>query len=628
MKRAIVFSILSLFLPLFGSTNRTAAADSLAVRVDPRKVVGYFSPLVYGMDCESLLDQLSSQDADALLAELSAHGVRLIRIHVNSQQGADSDRAGISDLLKSARRYGLVALITFDESDERGAVASDIANALRELADQGLQTPWIQLPPQLSKEVIMAGHVSDMPGMGALTTAGCFLSLNALNGAHPVVDTDSGTSLGLDRLQTSSQMRFGIALNGPEDLTDALVGTVATLNHHRKEEGRLSPLGVFCPWEISANTGGQLDPGVVARVADFLISLPLKGVGYAAVIPPPMTEGWRTVAAAMQLLSDWGDISGLLIATSIAAPLKGCAAKSPGELALCLINGDIQDHTARVRWVLDPGMYAVESRAFVGTEGYPRSARHGVPLSVVPEQGAPEQDIVVPAGGFVVVRCRNEGYLAYRGFHPLFDLLQGEAAARVPSPKRSLLIQILSEARRSTEATMQTGSRKPTQCARSAHRALLRLAQAEAMLKNFALQGTISRADYSSSIGVLEEITRHLSAASSLVMGIRFETSCSSTAVEPGAPFGVDVKIANLGTTAVKNVRFFCETDENLAVCQPDRDIGFRYLRPGQSASTRVQCRTHRAGPTQISVSVNLGVTYHVFQSYASLLREVEVGLK
>lgn len=614
----------------------TEGPKPLRVQVDTGKTIGYINPLIYGVEAVTVPATPPPAEEDRWMSEIATHGARMMRLQVEAAD--ERNLSSLIGILKQARLNGLSTMLTFHDLDDVPATEAACQRTLLSLADEGMSVSRVELPKALSdsfvKRLSARETVKDVPEADrfldpwrALSDT-CFYLRTFLDPPWPLGD---GKSL-CDLLSSAPPLRFGLAVSGSSELTADLATTLTQANRALEAKYKAASIGLFCPVELKSLFSGPESRGgdrVATLLASVLMSLPAQGVTLAATrIEDPAS--WFPVHLAYQLLSGWGSVYGLQASVVAPAPLKAWAAKTPGRTSLCLINPEDTDLAVRVEWKLARGIYSVASRGLQPGRGYLSNTRMESPLFVIRNSTPRVTTTSVPARGMVVLRCESPGYLASQGLVRLLSLARDNALEGVPAQKRALIRNILADADLSA-LKIQNGfgedtTRNRAGFIRSAHRALLRVAQVEAMLKNYALRGQTAKYNYNSMVSLIDDVTERLSEASALLMQIKLRADSAAARVKPGDPFILTVEVTNSGDQVVRNLRFFREPSEDLTVLS-DSSALRQFLRPGQTCTVTYRCKVSPSTRFRISLPVGVGVTYYANQSYAWLRREVEVGM-
>ncbi|MBI3921228.1 MAG: hypothetical protein HY318_07415 [Armatimonadetes bacterium] len=614
----------------------TEGPKPLRVQVDPGETIGYISPLIYGVEAVTVPATPPPAEGDRWMSEIATHGARMMRLQV--EEADERNLSSLIGVLKQARLNGLSTMLTFHDLDDVPATEAAIQKTLSALADEGMSVSRVELPKSLSDSLVQRlsarETVKDVPEADrfldpwrALSDT-CFYLRTSLDPPWPLGDGESLCAL----FSSALPLRFGLAVSGSSELTADLAAMLQKASRDLKTTRKAASIGLFCPVELSAlfsSPESQGEDRVATLLASALMSLPAQGATLAATrVEDPAS--WFPVALAYQLLSGWGSVYGLQASVVAPAPLKAWAARTPGRTSLCLINPEDTDLVVRVEWKLTTGIYSVASRGLRPGRGYLSNTRLESPLLVTRNSPPRVTTTSVPARGMVVLRCESPGYLASQGLLRLLSLARDGSLEGVPAQKRALIRNILDDANRSA-MKIQNGfgentTRNRAGFIRSAHRALLRVAQVEAMLKNYALRGRSAKYNYNNMVSLIDDVTERLSEASALLMRIKLRADSAAARVKPGDPFILTVEVTNNGDQVVRNLRFFREPSEDLAVLS-DSSAMHRFLRPGQTRTVNFRCKVSPSTRFRISLPVGVGVTYYANQSYAWLRREVEVGI-
>jgi len=616
--------------------SSTAARGAWTVSMDSRAESRHFSPYLYGVDS-------TIEDASDILPALAHHGVRLVRFHARAVGRPEESTDDLRKAVRLSWLYGLQPMIAVDTTDTNVDSANAVSAVLSTMLASGEALPWIWLPlnsSQLSSLLTSreSGHPDaqepPMPQKGAF----CFLPLSGLYGLTGTGAVAHGESSqyrslagiledSITRLESRTNMRVGLALSSIDDLSLAASGAIHEINRIRTGPQKKERLRLFCPTDFPGGTDDsrsltttQERLQAVTRLMDFsLRNVTASTIGNSSAAFPKL---WSQSVGLFQVLSAWGSFHGLQVDALAEGPLGAAAIKAPGQATLCIVNPSQQSQDCRLAWAVPAGTYTVTLRSLMDNQQLPGDEDQLSQLVVKTDFSRQYTTVALPPDSLSIIRCINHPYEAYQSFRPLLTLLNGTEAQRISASRRKLLNEILAEARLSALATISHIEANPEKSATSAHRSLLKLAQAEALLKNVAFQGSPQKAIASRMLDDLDSVAGHLSESSATCLKIEPRISVT---VAPDNTHSVSVRINNRGKTTVRRLRVACEPGE-WASCAPMEPTTSSVLAPGTSLSTCFTLKAEHPNPFIASVPAVVHVSYYVSNSFSNLVRVVEVN--
>jgi len=583
------------------------------------------------------------EEAADVIPALAHHGVRLVQFNISPgffespQEAKPKALRSLSELkeaVRVAQENGLQSLIVLDDCNfPRPNIPLPIF--LREALADADSLLWFTLPENCSSpSAILQGDNAlqrEMPTASPLSAKGCcFVPLSLLfeKGMNNDTDLNTITRENRARLKAALGTRIGLKLSGVEELSSYVIGMIS--DTHQKGDGRVKEdLPIFCPLTLGIIPRGAAEEGVTPEVLRFamqLVNFSSALVSASAVSSPSLSfaQLWASTVGVFDLLSAWGELAGITVKVRADAPLSAAAVKSPGQLAVCLINPAEEPQDCRLILSLPPGRYTVASRSLVLGRRLADDEEARSALGTDTDSSPVTVSTSVPPRSISVFRLVNHPYQAYKSFTPLLAALDVRQSPSLPATQRRLVKTILSEARLSALATLNYAYRNPRRAATAAHRSLLKLAQAEAMLKNLLLARPSLKEVVTPAIVSLEEVADHLSESSAACLALELK---ADVVEGKNNVYAVSLRVTNRGPVILRKVSLSCETGAE-ARCDSQEPIRPATLPPGATAVGKCSVSVTAAGQGFFSVPLTVYVSYWVFNSFSRLPRQVEVPVR
>ncbi len=286
----------------------------------------------------------------------------------------------------------------------------------------------------------------------------------------------------------------------------------------------------------------------------------------------------RLLGDSAEALLAWGSFSGPTLASQAADPSAVLASRRDKGIAVFILNEGNGPKTYRVEVKLPRGLYGVESRMLPGTGDV--QPRRSLALS---EPGARAVTGTVDPRSVLAIRFSDLCAQARGAIAAISSYLAG---SDIPDDRRRRIESCLKEPQwRIARVEKQLGKRDRADLAKEIHRGMLLASQADALVRNAALQGQLPKVPADRLDADLKAMQAALSAISAACFDI-FPMVSVESPTDVTSPTMLVLSLVNRGTEPVSLINFAVHPPENWTATPIGYTL-FARLGPGESLSSR-----------------------------------------